>query len=1293
MEVLAAGLADLVRKDPLAPMEVERVVVPHPTIGRWLSLELARALGIAANVRFEQPAEFAWSIMRGVVPDLPREQPHAPAQLRWRIHDLLPGWIEEPAGRALHGYLRDGDPRARFELADRLARVFDRCLLYRPDWIRQWERGAAPHWQARLWRRLIEADGPAGNTHWVGAIDAFRAALANGRGTRGGAPADTRAAGTSEEAPRAPRAGAPSPEAPAAGGPPATAQWPPRAWPRRASFFAVPALSPSYLEMLCEAARGIELHVFLLNPCREYWGDVHSRREIARRAGGADPRARYLSEGNELLAAWGRAGRDTFDALLEVSGAESEERFVTPAGAHRLAALQRDVLDLRLAGEAAGAAPEDARSLPAPVEEAPEAAAADASLGGRPGEAWPAGRSGGVADGAAPPGDDSLQIHVCHSPLREAEVLHDRLLALFDAHRDLEPAGVLVLTPELPIYGPAIEAVFGAAGRIPCHVARSRAAESHALHAFLALLALPGSRYDAESVLAPLAAPALQARFGIDEAELPALRGLVREAGVRWSVDEAHREGERLPATSEHTWRQGLRRLLLGYAMGDADTLVAGVVPCPAVESAGLEAGRAGVDAETLGRFLTYCEAAFALRERLAGERRPAEWAQTLREVAGAFFADAPPPLRRGGAAHARRSADEGGALREVIRDFSREAAGGAAPVRFEVVREVLREHARESARARLRLADGVSVASLAPGRIFPAEVVCVAGMNDGVFPRSPSFPSFDLVAAGAARRGDRDVRHEDRFAFLEALLAARRAFLVSCTGRGLRDDAAIPPSVLVDELRDYLGRRFPGTEFETRHPLQPFSPRYFAAADEAPGGADRRTGGAPARASGESAGNDAPDAGSEAAAEQGSDAAPGATGAATAAEGGAPGRVPEGAGQGEGVAAGRGRVETAGLTPGRPRDGGGLFSYSRGMCAAARALLAGPEAAGAPERFAAGLPEPEESRRRVTLTELTAFFANPARAFLRERLGVRLEVDDVAVDTEEPFEVEGLEGYRLRSEAWDLVRAGTATEHGAALLRGRGRLPHANLGRVVHERAREEAEQLAARLAPWRAALEAPPREIDVEVGGFRLVGTIDRVGPDASHGHGPDGGAPGGDAPDAGASAGGGPGGAASGEGGADLMLWWRIGRLRARDQIEIGLRQLAWAAAGHPQTEALGLSREGRGGWKSTRFPPPAQARERLEGWLRAWWRGLSAPLPFFPEASLAYARVLAHSGEEGGEAREAALAKARDLWFGNRFRRGERLDPYLGLVHDDGDPLSGEFEALARELVAPLLEADW
>ena len=1300
MEALAGALARLMRAEPGEPFAPERIVVPHPTIGRWLSLELARGLGIAANVRIEQPAEFAWSLMREALPDLPRESAYTPARLRWRIHDLLPELAEGPDGQAVRGYLGDGDPRKRFELADRLARVFDRCLLYRPDWIREWERGAAPHWQARLWQRLVGEGREAAAGHWVAAIDAFRERLAAG--------------------------------------------FRPPGWPRRAAFFAVSSFSPSYLDVLRRAAEGIEIHLFMLVPCREYWGDIRSRREIARRDGGGDPDAGYFTEGNELLAAWGRAGRDTFDALVEGESVEWEERFVPPDGACRLAAVQRDVLDLRLASEGAlaseaevvgegaeveaapedvqsacaagavapagapsagtvgetasapsvgmadGAAPEDAPArgseadpsieLPSAVpaggvlpEDARSAGAVGAAASGEtaprdaPAARRPAGTpsagfastetplagsapAGVLPTGSAPAGtleggrrrppptDDSLRIHVCHSPLREAEVLHDQLLALFDAHPDLEPADVLVLTPNLAVYGPAVEAVFGAAGRIPCHVA-ARGGESRTLRAFLDLLDLPGSRLGAEAVLAPLDAPAVRARFGIGEGDLPALRGLVREAGIRWGADQAHRGAEGLPETAGHTWRQGLRRLLLGYAMPDADALVEGLVPCPAGAD-GFGAGE--VDAERLGRFVSYCEEAIGLGARLAGERRPLEWAGVLRGVVNRFLADGPGPAHgaapaRGGAGilgtagrgggtrtaggigdrrFAREPAGEVDAVRALVRDFGHEAGHGESPVPFALVRDVLRERARDVSGEPARLADGVTVAGLAPGRVFPAAVVCVAGMNDGAFPRTPSYPSFDLMAAGPARRGDRDERHEDRFAFLEALLAARRCFLVSYTGRGLRDDAPIPPSVLVDELKDYLALRFPGAAIETRHPLQPFSPRYFL--------------GGP------------PPAPREAAGVAGEAAHPPADGAV---EGGGDGAMRPVNGAADG-------------TPGgRSPKGEGLFSYSRGMCEAARAMLVGEQDPARPGRFARPLPEPDESRRVVDPAELVSFFAHPARFFLRHRLGVRLEVEDATLDEEEPFELDGLERYQLRSEVWSRMRAGAAPERTEALMSGRGRLPQAGLGRVVHEREWQEAQQLEKQLAPYRAALDAPPREVDFEIGGFRVVGALERIGPDGT-------------------------------------MAWPRLGRLRARDRIEIWLRLLAWAAAGNRPVDAVGISRERKGkqySWKSEPFPAPERAGEQIERWLRAWWRGLAAPLPFYPETSYAYAHGIALPGKVAGEAvQEAALAKAMDKWIGNGHQWGEGDDPCLRLVHDGESPLTSEFEDLAVELLVPLID---
>ena len=476
--------------------------------------------------------------MRGVVPELSREQPFSPSRLRWRIHDVLPEFARERHGTAVRGYLADGDPRKRFELADRLARVFDRCLLYRPDWIREWERGAIPHWQARLWQVLV---GPA-----VGAW--YRRWRRSRRTPATGLPPSTPSATRSGRLHCHPPASRHTP--PAVPGtdlppcPPATdavvssddrrgrgshSRTSSRiglrsasvraGWPRRASFFAVPALSPSYLQMLCEAGREIELHLFMLNPCREYWGDIHSRREAGRRTGGADPGARYLTEGNELLAAWGRAGRDTFDAFVEIASAGFDERFEPPQGGRRLAAVQRDLLDLRLASEGA----EADRRLE--TEEA-------ATLMGVSG----------------PRADDSIQIHVCHSPMREAEVLHDQLLRLFDDHDDLEPADILVLTPALDVYRSAIEAVFGAVGRIPLDAGPPGGGESRTLRAFLDLLDLPGSRLGAEAVLAPLDAPA-------GSRPVRDRRGRISPPFAAWferqasggGADEAHRGAEGLP--------------------------------------------------------------------------------------------------------------------------------------------------------------------------------------------------------------------------------------------------------------------------------------------------------------------------------------------------------------------------------------------------------------------------------------------------------------------------------------------------------------------------------------------------------------------------------------------------------------------------------------------------------------------------------------------------------------------------------------------------------------------------
>ena len=1056
LETLAGQLADEIRRNPLDPFEPERIVVPHPTLGRWLVLALAKDLGIAANVSIELPAQFAWSIMHDALGTLSKDTPFAPDRLRWRIYEQVAD-LGGPGTEPVCNYLADGDPRKRFELAERLARVYDRCLLYRPDWIREWERGETPHWQAELWCRLTE--GITEPSHWVAAIDAFRDA--------------TGMLGNVEN------------------------------WPKRASFFGVAALSPSYLDLLRQVGEHIDIHLYLLSPCREYWSDIAPRRVIQRRADPLDPAEEYRTEGNELLGAWGKLGRDMQALLLdsELSTGTPVEQYDEPDPGTALGAVQRDILDLRLASEAVGSDPV--------------------------------------------PTDDSIQIHVCHSTMREAEVLHDRLLGLFDAHPDIEPADVLVLTPNIVDYAPAIEAVFAAADVIPFNIARPRASATRAVQAFLDLLALPDSRYRAEAVMAPLESKAVRDRFRIAERQLSTLREWVHQAGIRWGIDGDHREDEGLPRFDDHAWRQGIDRLLLGYAMEGDTAMFNDVAPCSA------DSGELSGDYELLGRFVGYCEGAIELRA-LKEEAKPAvEWAETLHTLVERFFATN------------WENAGETATVTRLIEDVVAECEVDTA-VPFGVQRDVLCRAATGLSRPAARLADGITVVSLGIGQAFPAKVVCALGMNDRLFPRRPSPSSFDLVDADVERTGDRNTRDEDRFAFLEALLAARRCFLVSYTGRNVRDDKPMPPSVVVDELRDYLERRF-GEGFDTEHPLQPFSCRYY---------------------------------------EPDSD----------------------------------------------------LWSYSASMLDAARTLAGHADKetdTEARRRFTVPFePVGEEREKRVDLARLIAFFGNPTRAFLRDLLGIRLEVDEIALAEDEPFKLDGLEQWSLKSEMH-----GLGTSAGIRrLVTARGRLPAGGPGEVLYEDMEADVREYQKALKPYEEALSADPKDIDVNVAGYRLTGSVDNV--------------------------------AVVDGGERHELLRSRIGRKRPQDRFGAWLELLAWVVQEEVEAKAH-LVCLAPGGVEQGFFEAPdtEEAREHLELWLDAWWEGTKQLLSFAPAASMKYAEHVVKSQD-----RDGALNEARGEWDGERAYDG-LLNAYVALAYDGEDPFDEEqFADLAETLLLPLLDAE-
>lgn len=120
-----------------------------------------------------------------------------------------------------------------------------------------------------------------------------------------------------------------------------------------------------------------------------------------------------------------------------------------------------------------------------------------------------------------PQADDGTLVFVsAHSAQRELEVLHDRLLAWFDADPQRQPREVMVMVPDMEAFAPLIHAVFGRhgagqPGHIPYSVADTTARQSPLVQALAQLLALPTARLTLAEWLAlfevPRGAPALWA--------------------------------------------------------------------------------------------------------------------------------------------------------------------------------------------------------------------------------------------------------------------------------------------------------------------------------------------------------------------------------------------------------------------------------------------------------------------------------------------------------------------------------------------------------------------------------------------------------------------------------------------------------------------------------------------------------------------------------------------------------------------------------------------------------------
>lgn len=575
-------LIEILKNDPNPdPFSQETVLVQSLGMAQWLQMQITEQIGIVGNIQFPYPTSFLWQQYRLLFPELPTENIFERNSLIWRLMRLIPDYLSQAEFSPLKHYLMPQESEIEqlklYQLASKIADLFDQYLVYRPQWLVYWENNQLEpvlteiqqsisfkakdiadiqlnmQWQSILWNALVSdiksqtSEIIFNTSHRAYLQQRYFEKLEN------------------------------------------LTELEKRKLPKRIFVFGISSLPQTQLAVLKKLSEHCYIHLFFTNPSESYWANDREDKTLEKLALKQQLSTQELEDlfdhqGNPLLTTWGKQGKEFLNLLTE-NELQSIDLFVHSEQENLLSQIKRAILISENRSEF------------------------EFNLK-----------------------DNSIQIHSCHNKMREVEVLHNQLLKLFEQNPDLSPKDIIVMSADIDSYAPYINAVFGNYARkdpryIPFALSDQKISYVDPIIAsFLTLLAMKEQQFSAEEILDLFDISAIREQYQLTEIQLSTLREWIKSAGIRAGLNKENSEWR-----NYNSWENGLNRLLLGTSLKSEnyswqDTLAFD-------ESYGLAAELAG----SLAKFL---ENVTAWKAFINEPHSIIQWKEKLIQLISQFYAE-----------------------------------------------------------------------------------------------------------------------------------------------------------------------------------------------------------------------------------------------------------------------------------------------------------------------------------------------------------------------------------------------------------------------------------------------------------------------------------------------------------------------------------------------------------------------------------------------------------------------------------------------------------------------------
>lgn len=810
LEVLLQGVMASITQSSSSPFQVfqtQHFIVPSPAQEQWLTQKIAEQQGMTANYQFHQRIRgFQWYAYQQVLENKEQvRKANIPRLiLKWRIHQALQPFIQPEQNTVVNEHplysivqriyesadqLQQGTEKQikkqsmLYWVAEQVSQLFSNYMIYRGhcqrgcqsnctcvgNWLSSWGQNKALNieqliaqtdqqtsafslqqteqleaWQRWLWQNYFHDDFVE-----IQSIDADFWQLLDDQQTRSRALAQL---------------------------------------PRQVIVFTILDLPPSQLQFLRRLGQYLDVVILHYNPSQEYWAD--SVDPLWKKRYDLGVKERYIAKHPNASDADIAAFFDSFSLGFNALSRESRHPLLT-----RLGKQARDHFSL-LSQLATG---DEGKWVDAFVEQFPETL-----LGKIQSDifylAEPQSQQYELAAE-----DESIQIHVCHSSIRQLEVLKEQLLHWLSQTDTTprRPSDVLVLTPNLAELEPLIRSVFPAVANeheifLPVKIAG--VAQLDALNAWRAVLGrlqLTQGRFTQDDFADWLNLSATQQRYGLDYTQVQRILSLLDDAGFKRGLDQQHLKQSLSDEDQDYrySFKFALDRLALGIAV-PVHVMVQDMLSYALVQPS---------DFELIGILIQIYQDLAARRDWLVaheqGQRLPVEfWLQRIKADVQEFEQADVVALK---------------AVREIIQkqermltlasyyeDTETQLRQISLPLPY-IVEEIQRT--LESQSAQVEPTGQITFSQIGQIRPIPYRLIVLLNLDTGKFPNRDSHIPFDLMDALRQQLGDRSRLEDDQGAFLDAILLAQEQVWLFYNGFDLNDGEVREPSSVLQGFREHL--------------------------------------------------------------------------------------------------------------------------------------------------------------------------------------------------------------------------------------------------------------------------------------------------------------------------------------------------------------------------------------------------------------------------------------------------------------------------------------------------------